>query len=223
MARSEKIRRGSPRRAPDAPRNRRTRRSTADIVGRIVGAARAQFERAGFTRTTTAQIARAADVTEAQLFQYFGSKANLFRETVFKPLDGQLRQFIDNHMAQLGETANLAEMARLYTTELQRFIKGNSPLLTSLVVAQTYDDGNAHGVGKINSLQAYFDRGAATMTARVKGKPKVAPQLMVRVSFAAVLGCIMFEDWIFPPDLAPNEEIAAAINDFVLEGIGANQ
>jgi hypothetical protein len=45
---------------------------------------------------------------------------------------------------------------------------------------------------------------------------------MARVSFAAVLACVMFKDWIFPPGLASEEEIRAAINDFVREGIGAN-
>ena len=201
---------------------RRKRRSTVDIVNRIVQAARSEFQQSGFAGTTTAQISRKADVTEAQLFQYFGSKANLFRETIFKPLDEQLRQFIESHIPQLGETANFAEMARLYTSELQRFIRDNSEMLTSLVVAQTYDDGNAHGVARINSLSAYFDRGAATMTARARTKPKVDPQLMVRVSFAAVLGCIMFKEWIFPRGVADQEQITAAINDFVLEGIGAN-
>jgi hypothetical protein len=55
-----------------------------------------------------------------------------------------------------------------------------------------------------------------------KGKAKVDPRLMVRVSFAAVLACVMFKDWIFPPDLATDEQISAAINAFVLEGISAN-
>jgi hypothetical protein len=60
------------------------------------------------------------------------------------------------------------------------------------------------------------------MSQRLKGDYKVAPKLMVRVSFAAVLACVMFKDWIFPPGLASDEEIRAAINDFVREGIGAN-
>jgi AcrR family transcriptional regulator len=191
-------------------------------VNRIVQAARAEFQQSGFSGTTTAQIARKADVTEAQLFQYFGSKANLFRETIFNPLDEQLRQFIGSHIPVLGNAKSLADMARLYTSELQRFISDNSEMLTSLVVAQTYDDGNGHGVAGINSLSTYFQRGAATMTNRMRSRPKVAPQLMVRVSFAAVLGCIMFKDWIFPRGIASEEDIKAAINDFVLEGIGAN-
>jgi hypothetical protein len=44
----------------------------------------------------------------------------------------------------------------------------------------------------------------------------------VRVSFVAVLACVMFKDWIFPPGMASDEEITAAINDFVMEGIRVN-
>lgn len=201
---------------------KRTRRTTEDIVNRIVQAARAEFKRAGFAGATTARIARSAEVTESQIFRYFGSKSNLFQETVFKPLDQQLQSFNDRHMGDLGKKMSLREMAGLYTTELQRFIDDNCDTLTSLVVAQTYADGAARGVGGINSLKTYFDRGASTMTKKMKRHAKVAPKLMVRVSFAAVLACIMFRDWIFPSGLANDEQIRNAINDFVLEGIGAN-
>lgn len=129
-------------------------------------------------------------------------------------------------MADFSQAAEYREAAHLYTSQLQSFISDNAEMLTSLVVAQTYDAGTAHGVGEIDSLRTYFDRGAAAMTERLKthkrGKARVDPKLMVRVSFAAVLACIMFKDWIFPRGLATNEQIRAAINDFVLDGISAN-
>src|SRR5262245_25307027 len=77
---------------------KRTRRTSDDVTNRIVAAARRQFERAGFDGTTTAAIARKAQVTEAQLFRCFGSKSNLFRETIFKPLERQLLSFVNRHM-----------------------------------------------------------------------------------------------------------------------------
>lgn len=200
---------------------RRKRRSPDDILNRIVKAAGEEFKRRGFAGTTTATIARKADVTEAQLFRYFGSKSNLFRETIFKPLNKHLLEFINNHIPD-GREATHKEFAHLYASELQSFISEHSEMLTSLVTAQTYDKRTAHGVGEIDSLQTYFERGAAVMTSRTKGKPKVDPKLMVRVSFVAVLACIMFKDWIFPSGMASDKEIEAAINDFILEGIGAN-
>jgi hypothetical protein len=60
------------------------------------------------------------------------------------------------------------------------------------------------------------------MSKRIKTTPKVDPRLMVRVSFAAVLAAVMLKDWIFPPGLADDEEISAAINEFVIFGLSAN-
>jgi hypothetical protein len=60
------------------------------------------------------------------------------------------------------------------------------------------------------------------MSKRMKSEARIDPKLMVRVSFATVLACVMFRDWIFPAGLASDKAIHAAINDFVLEGISAN-
>ena len=201
---------------------KRVRRSSTDVLNLIVRAAAEEFKRSGYTAATTATIARKAGVTEAQLFRYFGSKSNLFRETIFKPLEEHFRNFTNEHISDLSEAANIREMTRLYTTELQRFISEHAQMLMSLVVSQTYDSGTAQGVGGINSLRTYFERGAAMMTRRLKGKPRVDPKVMVRVSFGAVLAGVLFRDWIFPPDVASDAEITAAINDFVMEGLSAN-
>ncbi len=211
-----------PRRKQSRPAVRRARRSTDDILSRIVQAATEEFKRSGYTGTTTAVIARKADVTEAQLFRYFGSKANLFRETIFKPIDQHFLNFINNHPPQPNQGMSTRAMTILYTTELQRFISEHSQMLISLLVAQTYESGDSQGVSAINSLRAYFDHGAAMMRARIKGKPRVNPELLVRVTFVTVLATIMFKSWIFPPGLASEQEITAAINAFVMDGISVN-
>ena len=201
---------------------RRARRAPAEIRDRIVRAASDEFKRTGFTGSTTARIAASAGVTEAQLYRYFGSKSGLFREVVFKPLDRQFLAFIHRNLAEGGGGPSLREMTQLYTTKLQRFISEHSAMLTTLVVAQIYDAGMPQGVGRINSLATYFEHGAQVMRKRMKSEPRIDPKLMVRVSFAAVLACVMFRHWIFPAGLASDRAIRAAINDFVLEGIGAN-
>lgn len=201
---------------------KRPRRSSDDVLNRIVQAATEEFKRQGYSGATTASIARKAEVTEAQLFRCFGSKANLFRETVFKPLDQHIMEFSARHIPDLGRAEVSKEMTQAYTSELQRFIAGHSRMLMSLVVAQTYGSEMPHGVGEIDSLGMFFDHGAAMMQKRLKGKAKIDPRLMVRLAFVAVLGSVMFRDWIFPRGLASDSELEAAINTFVMEGIGAN-
>ncbi len=192
------------------------------MTNRIIQAAAEEFKRVGYAGATTAAIARKAGVTEAQLFRYFGSKSNLFRELIFKPLDEHLLHFTKEHLPDAANNPDFKGSLALYTDELQRFVVENRHMITSLVVAQTYETGAAQGVAAISSLGKYFDRGAAIMKGRRGQSLKVDPKLMVRVSFAAVLACVMFWDWIFPPGLASDEEIKDAINDFVLEGISAD-
>lgn len=208
------------RKAP-VPASPRKRRSSEDILNRIVRAASEEFKRYGLAGATTAAIARKAEVTEAQLFRYFGSKSNLFRETVFKPLDQLLSDFIDRHLRS-DSRAPLQVMADLdsYVGEFQEFITEHAAMLTSLVVAQIYDHGNAQGVGEINSLQNFFERGSAELTITLGDDAQVDPRLLVRLSFITVLSAILFRGWIFPSELASDREIRKAINHFIMHGFG---
>src|ERR1700754_4528227 len=86
---------------PRAPA-RRKRRTAEDLRSRILLAAGEEFRRCGYAGATTAAIARQADVTEAHLFRYFASRAALFREAIFKPLDQQLSNFVETHMLAEG-------------------------------------------------------------------------------------------------------------------------
>lgn len=206
---------------------KKKRRSSEEIMEKLVAAAREEFKRCGFSGATTAAIARNAEVTEAQLFRYFESKSDLFREAVFEPLNRHFSEFNARYPSDAAREENIRERARLYITELQQFLDEHSKLLLSLVVAQIFTSGGLQGAGgqgveEIESLRHYFDRGAAMMSSRVEKDPKVDPKLLVRVSFAAVLGCVMFKDWIFPTGLASDDDIGSAIIDFVLDGISVN-
>ena len=206
---------------PPTP-SRRRRRSPEQLTTRILHAAAEEFKRLGYAGATTAAIARRADVTEAQLFRYFGSKANLFREAIFEPLDEQLLAFTNVHFDNGPDSPLFQKNASLYIEELRKFISENIDMITSLVVAETYEKEGAQGLGAIGSLGRYFEHGAQIMNKRSKN-PKVDPKLMVRVSFVAVLACVMFRDWIFPSGMATEEEENKAIQDFVIEGISANR
>jgi AcrR family transcriptional regulator len=191
-------------------------------MSRMLEAAAAEFKQNGYSGATTAAIARKAGVTEAQLFRYFDSKANLFREAVFRPMDEQLLEFTNRHVAEQDAKAGFHDNAADYIEALQKFLSEHAEVLTSLMVAQVYGSKEGQGLGAITGLAKYFERNTKVMQSRLMDTAKVDPKLMVRVSFAAVLACVMFKDWLFPPGLASEEDIKNAINDFVLEGLGAN-
>lgn len=209
-------------RKPSTSNGKRKRRSPEEILERLIGAAGEEFKQNGFSGATTSAIAKRAEVTEAQLFRYFDSKATLFHEAIFKPLNEHFVSFNSRQLASTSEAGNARDQARLYIDELSHFLSEHSPMLMSLIFAQTYTEGSPQGVANIEGLRTYFERGAAMMSQRVSDNPAVAPELMVRASFAAVLGCVMFRDWIFPQGIASDEDISAAIIDFVIDGINAN-
>jgi AcrR family transcriptional regulator len=186
---------------------------------RLISAAAREFEQSGFRGATTAAIARRAEVTEAQLFRYFSSKAELFRAAIFEPLN---RRFADFNARQLDDpppVERVREQARQYIAELQDFIGDNAEMLMSLLVAEAYAPDDIVSLSEVDALGEYFELGAAGMSRRVD-RDRVNPELMVRVSFAAVLANVLFRDWLFPDGLAGDEQIREALIDFVIDGIG---
>lgn len=203
-----------------APTGRR--RSPDTILALILDAAACEFEKNGYSGATTAAIARRANVTEAQIFRFFSSKADLFREAIFQPLNRHFTAFHGNSVGPSDEVGPSRERAHAYIAELQNFIREHSRMLMSLIVAQAYEKDASKWPDEIEGLLAYFEQGAALMKRNTGEETKVAPELMVRVSFASVLACVMFGDWLFPAGMASEEEIREAIADFTIDGIRAN-
>lgn len=206
----------------ERPAPRKPRRAPEEIRARILEAAGDAFKELGYTGATTLTIARRADVTEAQLFRYFGTKAALFREAVFEPLNRHFDGFDARYPATALQPDEWRAAAKLYIGELQQFIGEHSKMLLALLFAQTYAPASMQGRNETDSLQSYFERGAALSAKRSRGKAKIEPKLMVRASFAAVLACILFKDWMFPAGLASEAEINEAIAGFVIDGIGVD-
>ena len=190
---------------------------------RLLSAASGEFKRAGYSGATTAAIARAADVTEAQLFRYFASKAELFKAAVFEPLNKGFAEFNATQLARDSEDPRDRDVKiRDYIEELQAFIADNADLLMTLVVAEASAPESVKGLGDVNALGEYFQIGAAVMQRRLGDEAKVPPELMVRVSFVAVLANVLFRHWIFPPGIANDREFSTALTDFVNEGVSIN-
>jgi AcrR family transcriptional regulator len=203
---------------------RRKRRSPGDIRKLVLDAAAEVFETHGYGSATTAAIASRADVSEAQIFRYFETKAALFRAAIFEPLNAHFAA-IQSRQQDAGAAVAYRDQARTYIAELQDFIATHSRMLQSLVVAEAYDRRATGGVEGLEGLGDYFTRGAAMMQERMGDKvdrARVTPEVMVRVSFAAVLGCALFGDWVFAQSAAAPEQIQEAVIDFVIDGLNAN-
>jgi len=203
---------------PKASKPRRKRRSTQEIVDLIIDAASSEFGENGYAQTTTAAIARRADVAEALIFNHFGSKANLFRKAVFKPLDDHFSNFIANH-AHFDDTDRARE-TRAFVSDLVSFVRQRSGIFKSLVVNEAY--ASEDGSGALRGLQDYFDKMSAMEEARLVEPQKIPPRLISRISFAAILGYIMCEAWLIPDGIGTEDEVHEAMCDFIMEGLSIN-
>lgn len=203
---------------------RRKYRSTEEIVSRILEAAMIEFKKNGFDRSTTANIAKRAEVVEPQIFRHFGSKSKLFRSAIFETLSQQLDEISkEYHWEESGLMDARRETGSLRHTErLQAFLLDNSDLIRSLFIANAYGAFEAPDIGINDSLANYFQLGTSIMERKASDSQGVPPRLMVRITFGAILGCVMFREWLFPPGVADEKEIRHSVSQFILAGLDAS-
>lgn len=200
---------------------KRKRRTKEEIIDRIIEAAGMEFGENGYSSGTTAAIARRAGVAEPLIFTHFGSKAKLYRTAVFNPLDRHFAAFLAKQDIESTKDGPTAKESRDYVSDLVTFVKSHSEMFKSLAFSEAYGKGE-DGSAALQGLQDYFLKMSALEEKRLTRHPKVSPQLIARISFAAILACIMFDDWLFPVGVASGREIHEAICDFIMDGLNVN-
>jgi AcrR family transcriptional regulator len=185
----------------------------------ILEIAREEFKRRGVAQATVEEIARKAKVTETQVYRYFGSKTELFRESIFNPLDQHLLKFLIREMSAESRKQTFYEAVLRDHRGLQRFIAEHSDLIAALVFAEKYSERRTEGIRAINSLEAYLTHAAEQQAKLTPGRPRIDTNLMVRASFAAVLGTVLFKDWVFPQG-ADDRAWEKAVSTILVDGMG---
>jgi AcrR family transcriptional regulator len=201
---------------------RRPRRSTEQVIGLIIDAACAEFELNGYEKTKTATIARKAGVAEALIFSNFGSKARLFQDSIFKPLEQHLQQFQATHTVDSHDSEAIRAATGQYIAELQQFIGRHSRMLKSVIAAQMYGSEGLEDLKQVEGLHDFFNRASTKGINPLSDHLKISPKLLTRVSFATILACTLFKDLLFPKGMASPDRISQAISDFVMDGLNAN-
>lgn len=200
------------------PAKRRPRRSAEEITLRLVDAAIQEFALNGYAGTRTAAIARRAGVVEPLLFKYFGSKANLFQRAVFQTLDRFYSNFVADHPFDTTNSAEWAERSREYIGAQQDFLRKNSRMFMSLIVHETFNTAEIEGIEGLSGLLVFLDKVAKVAETGRTIDADTDPKLIARISFALLLACVLFHDWLFPKGLASDRKIRAAVIDFVFKG-----
>ncbi len=187
-----------------------------------MGAACEEFESNGYTRTKTATIAQKAGVSETLLFKYFGSKANLFQDAIFKAFNQHFTEFKTAHPIAENDTEARLEVTKQYIGEVQNFLSQHSRMLMLLITSQSYESDEIQGIDDVTGLHDYLLTTSKIIESRLQETPNIDPLLMACISFSTIMSCALFKDWLFPKGAADDQAINVAVRNFVLGGVSAN-
>lgn len=179
------------------------RPGTGGTRDKILGAARAQFARAGFEAATVRSIASEAGVDPALVLHYFGSKRGLFRAAVDFPLDPALLlpRLLEPGVNGLGE--------RLVRFFLETWDSpAGRPLLALIRSAVTSDDAAL-------LLREFVSREVLARVARALDSDE--PRVRVTLAATALIGLAMlrYVVKVEPLASAPVDDIAALLGPTV--------
>jgi AcrR family transcriptional regulator len=176
-------------------RQRRTRRTSADIRALLVDAAGKLFLTQGFEATTTKQISERAGVAEPLLFTNFGSKAELFEIAVLGPI----ADFVSDYAASWknADAAAPAERVDTFVRGLYALAQRNRTVLLTALVKRL--DRDADGQRDV------LDHVAATLqglrgVSDLERYEDVDPPAAVAAALGMVLGVALLDDLLFPRD-----------------------
>lgn len=175
---------------------KRIRRSAETVRTLILESARELFSERGYGGTPTREIAARAGVAEVLLFRHFGSKANLFKQTIFEPLNSYIHSFQKEHLERGDAAPGTEPETQDFIAGLHNLLSSNRQLLMSAVAAEMFEPEVADGLRNNETLHEYFS------TAERYLEPNridylVDLTLSVRLSFATALGVALFQDWLF--------------------------
>ena len=213
----------SPTKEGTPPRPRRPRRTSKEVVERILRAAGEEFEANGYAGATTAGIARRAGVTEPLIFGNFGTKAQLFDASIFAPLSDHLVAFCESHVMSADATGEEADsFRRQYITELRDFIAQHKRKFLSMLFVQSYGDTH-HQLADIAGMQTYLDKASGLQRRRLGDrKVRIDPDVLSRLSFISIFSAVVFRDWIFTDSQVGHDDIDDALINFVIDGLNVN-
>ena len=122
----------------------------------ILNAAERIFARDGFEGGRTLEIAQEADVSEATLFKYFGSKRGLLSALGERAVDTILRPYLISTLQYANGQAPLQETLVQIFLDRSHILKKNLPLLRVLLAEAPRDPAAFSGFVE-SALPSFFD------------------------------------------------------------------
>jgi len=188
----------------------------------LLDAARDLFAERGFKGTSTRDIADRARVTEVMIFRHFGSKANLFQESVVEPFTTFMQDYIDDYHSREHGRLSPEEEGRALYTGLFEVLRAERAALLALIAARQFDDLPDTASAEID---AAFGRVLALMEEVVATEADerhitefdLVPT--VRVMFSMVLAAALHGDWMGLGSTVSYDRVLDAMTQLTVRGL----
>jgi AcrR family transcriptional regulator len=190
--------------ADSAPR--RPRRRPGEAREALVAAARDAFIDAGYQGASLRQIAAKAGTTQAILYRYFPSKAELFKESVLGPFEAFVTALVDGWRATHVSATPTNDLIAGFTESLYDFSLSHRGLIAALLAA------DAHGGESTGGAKESFRRTIADVVARAledavsRGWADIDVEVAVPITMSLIISTALLDDWLFDPAARPDRD-----------------
>lgn len=173
----------------------RRRRTSTEVRELILTVARESFDARGYQATTTAQIAKEADVSERLIFSHFGTKAELFHAAVIAPFGAVIAAYMESS-ASSTKNAPLANRIDFFMRGLYDLAREHrTALLTALEATSTASHSPHDNV--LDHLARLF-QSTMTLQADEEFRKDYDEQASLATFVGMVFGVALLDDLIFP-------------------------
>ena len=191
--------------AQEAPKEtKRFRRQPG--VGRelILAAAHDEFSERGYARATTRSIAERAGVAEPLLFRHFGSKAALFNEVVFGPMQAFMVEW-EKFYIKAGNDYDAEPLAKHFVGGLYDLLQENRGLIVTYLATRVFEPDvldEPNDVPTFIEVIGLMDRMTQERVApdNPRGRrTKVTAKIRVheRINIGSVIAAALFDELLF--------------------------
>lgn len=202
------------------PRPRRTRRDAVELRSLLLASARELFDRNGYQATTTAEIARQANVSERVLYNQFGSKAGLFDAAVVAPFVQLLTSYVDEWIQDSTDATPEQRLHRLIQRLFKLARQHRTALLTAIAEQGDGQPGDAQLLDQLGQalqrLESITPSAAYRDEYRGLDMPAVAADTVGMIFGVALLDSLIFPSGARRPS---NRRLTEEMHKLLLDGL----
>ena len=201
----------------------RRRRRPAEVRALILQTAAELFATRGYRGTSTRDIAAEAGVTEAAIYRHFGTKTKLFEAALAEPVHGFISSYMETWAEQLNDPMNTSDLTYLFVTTFYDFLREHRRLIQAYIHFTAFEP-DGFSAGSMETILSRELRTIDKMTehdAAARGWVGVDITMLVRCTFAMVLGFGLLDELLFPPgpEHPSRERISRGIHAYMIDGL----